>query len=305
LTESADESFVQRTEVLYNPDEIIKIVLEQTSNIKDNLDACVDANGPSMFVIPNHPLTKSWIDLKNRGVRMRFISEITKDNLQYCKELMKIAELRHLDNVKGNFGISDEIIYTGGTDTIESGPPPQLIISTVKSFVEQQQYFFEMLWNKAIPAEQRIREIEEGIEPEFIETISSPQDILQLQEKLVNSAEQEMLIIFPTANTFHRHENSGIIQLLLKQQGEQQHRYYSTRPELTIKIMTPADYRIKDTVLQLKEKFKQNIDIQYIQQSFETTASILLVDKKYSLSVKVRDDRDNIPFINWISNLLK
>jgi two-component system, OmpR family, sensor histidine kinase VicK len=59
--------------------------------------------------------------------------------------------------------------------------------------------------------------------------------------------------------------------------------------------MTPADYRIKDTVLQLKEKFKQNIDIQYIQQSFETTASILLVDKKYSLSVEVRDDRDDIP----------
>jgi two-component system sensor histidine kinase VicK len=160
MTEFADESFVQRTEVLYNPDEIIKRVLEQTSNIKDNLDACVDVNGPSMFVIPNHPLTKSWIDLKNRGVRMRFISEITKHNLQYCKELMKIAELRHLDNVKGNFGISDKIIYTGGTDTIESGPPPQLIISTVKSFVEQQQYFFEMLWNKAIPAEQRIRQIE-------------------------------------------------------------------------------------------------------------------------------------------------
>ena len=293
MTEFANESFVQRTEVLYNPDEIIKKVLEQTSNIKDNLDACVDVNGPSMFVIPNHLLTKSWIDLKNRGVRMRFISEITKDNLQYCKELMKIAELRHLDNVKGNFGISDKIIYTGGTDTIESGPPPQLIISTVKSFVEQQQYFFEMLWNKAIPAEQRIRQIEEGIEPEFIETISNPQDILQLQEKLVDSAEQEMLIIFPTANTFHRHENSGIIQLLLKQKEEQWQYRHITRPELKVNIMTPADYRIKDTVLQLKEKFKQNIDIQYIQQSFETTASILLVDKKYSLSIEVRDDRDD------------
>jgi hypothetical protein len=198
---------------------------------------------------------------------------------------MKIGEIRHLDEVKGNFGIGDKRVYHGGTDTIKSGPPPQLVVSTVKSFVEQQQYFFDMLWNKAIPAEQKIREIEEGIIPDFIETINNPQDIQQLEAKLVNSAEQEILIIFPTANTFHRQENSGLIQLL-KQLG-----HHLIKPELTIKIMTPTDYRIKDTVLQLKEKFKQNVDIQYIQQSFETTtASILVVDRKYSLSIEVRDD---------------
>jgi hypothetical protein len=31
----------------------------------------------------------------NRGVRIRLISEITRENIQYCKELMKIfTELR-------------------------------------------------------------------------------------------------------------------------------------------------------------------------------------------------------------------
>jgi hypothetical protein len=39
----------------------------------------------------------------------------------------------------------------------------QQSISTVKSFVEQQQYFFDMLWNKSIPLKQRIKEIEEGL----------------------------------------------------------------------------------------------------------------------------------------------
>jgi hypothetical protein len=53
---------------------------------------------------------------------------------------MKNAEVRHLDEVKGNFGVGDKRVYHGGADNIKSGPPPQLIVSTVKSFVEQQQY---------------------------------------------------------------------------------------------------------------------------------------------------------------------
>jgi two-component system, OmpR family, sensor histidine kinase VicK len=36
--------------------------------------------------------------------------------------------------------------------------------------IQQQQYVFEILWNKATPAEQRIKEIEEGIE--HVETVA-------------------------------------------------------------------------------------------------------------------------------------
>jgi hypothetical protein len=34
-----------------------------------------------------------------------------------------------------------------------------------------------MLWKKSIPAEQKIKELEEGIEPEVIETIRDPTEI--------------------------------------------------------------------------------------------------------------------------------
>jgi hypothetical protein len=54
--------------------------------------------------------------------------------------------------------------------------------------------------------------------------------------------------------------------------------------------MTPADYRIRDVVKRLNEQHHQNMQIQYIQQSSETTASILIIDRKFSLSVEVRDD---------------
>jgi len=54
------------------------------------------------------PIKKAFLDAKNRGVHLRYLTEITKDNLPYCKELMEIVhELRHLDGIKGNFMVSE------------------------------------------------------------------------------------------------------------------------------------------------------------------------------------------------------
>ena len=142
----------EKTEVIYGIDNIINLTLEQWSNIKHYADVCTDYNGPSMFVIPNHPITQAYRQLKDRGINLRFISEITKDNIPYCKELMKICELRHLDEIKGNFGLGDGLYYRASAKTTESSPPSLFISSTLRAFVEQQQYFFDMLWKKAIPA---------------------------------------------------------------------------------------------------------------------------------------------------------
>jgi two-component system sensor histidine kinase VicK len=122
---SDGHSFVgEKTEVLYDPDEIVRKTVDACYAIEHTVDGCVDLNGPSIFVIPNHPVTKAYVDMKNRGVRIRFISEITKENIQYCKELMKVVtELRHLDEVKGNFGVADRKVYHASATGIKSAPP--------------------------------------------------------------------------------------------------------------------------------------------------------------------------------------
>lgn len=154
-------------------------------------------------------------------------------------------------------------------------------------FVKRQQYFFDTLWSKAIPADQKIKELEERIVPDFIEIISNPEEIQDMEMNLVKSANSELLIIFPTSNTFHRQEYTGIIEHLLFNDNNQQQQ---PAREVKIRIMTPANYRIKYTTQKLKEKYKQNIDIPYIQQSLENTASILIIDRKLSLVVEVRED---------------
>ncbi|MGC1131757.1 MAG: hypothetical protein WA941_02950, partial [Nitrososphaeraceae archaeon] len=109
---SKSEDIEEKTEVIYGADNIINDTLERLSAAKESVDNCIDSTAPSMFVVPNHPVTRAFRDLKKRGIRLRFIAEITKDNIGYCKELMKIcSELRHLDEVKGNFGLVDGIYY--------------------------------------------------------------------------------------------------------------------------------------------------------------------------------------------------
>ncbi len=39
----------------------------------------------------------------------------------------------------------------------------------MKEVIEQHKYIFETLWEKSIPALQKIREIEEGLQPDVIE----------------------------------------------------------------------------------------------------------------------------------------
>jgi two-component system, OmpR family, sensor histidine kinase VicK len=162
-------------EVLHGQENIIKTTLIGFQDIEKQLDGCFDHTGPSaIFADEEGTIWNALLGLMRRGIKLRYLTQITKDNISYCKEMAKERlEVRHLDGVKGNFGISDRrdcMIYAIQK---EGHPPTQIIFTNVKSFVEQQQYFFDMLWNKAIPSDQKIREIEEGIVPEFIHTIET------------------------------------------------------------------------------------------------------------------------------------
>lgn len=59
-------------------------------------------------------------------------------------------ELRHLDGIKGNFLVSETEYLGIGAALDETKPVQQLVYSNIKTIVEQQQYIFDTLWNKAL-----------------------------------------------------------------------------------------------------------------------------------------------------------
>jgi two-component system, OmpR family, sensor histidine kinase VicK len=414
------------------------------SNTRGRIDTCMDYT--MHLAIGTEHIKKAFLDAKSRGARLRYVTEITIDNISYCKVLIKIVdELKHLEGMKGNFMIS-ESEYLAPVRLEEEGKIAlQLIYSNVDQIVEQHQYMFETLWNKAIPSEQRIREIDEGVQPvrtriledqdqiineirrfnykqtrlsvcsefggmqmsykylfdsyvnildkyqkgegegirwivninkenldlvkvflkagiqirhvknmppmnfgvsdigmaatiekmeggkmsqtflisneplyinhfnslfeeiwkngidanvrikaieegvdsEEIEIVQGPVEIQKRAFSLIQGAKEEILVMFSTANAFHRLEQAGGIQLL-KEAAMQR--------GVKIRILTPEDELILESarkLMMLQQESHQpheDIGIKYIQPQLQTKVSILIVDKKYSLGIDLKDD---------------
>jgi hypothetical protein len=161
--EARDNNVRERTEVLYGTDNVINNELRFFSETKIRIDTCMDSTRPAL-AIGTEAIRKSFVEAKRKGVQLRYLTEITNENLPYCKEIMSMVdEVRHLDGIKGNFMISESEYLAPITSRDKIKPADTIIFSNVKEIVEHQQYVFHTFWDKAIPAEQKIREIEEGI----------------------------------------------------------------------------------------------------------------------------------------------
>jgi len=99
-----------------------------------------------------------------------------------------VNELHHLDGIKGNFMISESEYLAPATSHEKTKPASLIIYSSVKEIVEHQQYVFETLWTKSAPAEQRIREIEEGVLPFKTKILEDENEIINEIIRLNNSA---------------------------------------------------------------------------------------------------------------------
>jgi len=233
------------------------------------------------LAIEMESIRKSFVKVRNKSVKLRYLTEITNDNLSSCKEIMKIVdELRHLDGIKGNFMISERE-YLAPTTSHEKAQPASLIIfSNINELVEHQQYVFDSLWNRAIPAELRIREIEEGADRTNIEVIPNSDRTRKIYLDLVSTAEREIMLMFPTTNAFIRQEKIGAIELCKE-----------TIKELNIKvrILMPAHTSTEQLVQNLREQHR-NIEVRYTEQTSGTQATFLAIDRKASLVMEIRDD---------------
>jgi two-component system sensor histidine kinase VicK len=211
---------IERTEVLHGSEKVMNTVSQFLSKA-NSINSCGDYKAPSL-VFEIEEYKKLMNSLKEKRIRLRYVTDITKDNFKYCKEMMKFAdEVRHLDGLKANFSVSEtEYLASASLSQQQKQQPTQqvqqVIYSNVKDIVEQQKYVFESFWNKAMPAEQRIREIEEGIEPEFYEVIVDRENATQILVDLAKSLKKEALFLLPNDKSIVRIDKIGIIDYLIK-----------------------------------------------------------------------------------------
>jgi hypothetical protein len=85
---------VGRIELLRNTDSIIHTYIQAIHNTKGKWNYCADIKSLSVaFAI--EPIKKALLDAKEtREITLRFVTEITRDNIPHCKEIMKSPSSR-------------------------------------------------------------------------------------------------------------------------------------------------------------------------------------------------------------------
>jgi two-component system sensor histidine kinase VicK len=203
----------ERIDVLQHFQQVTDSLIAFLRNAKESIEVCVDP--ASVFVIVSFPpYLQGCLDAKQRGVAIKIVTEITTENVDYCKQMMKFAEVRHIDGIKGNFGVT-EIEYIASAILQKEEPATQIIYSNAREVIEQQRYIFRSFWNKAIPAKQRIKEIEEGIEAEFVEVITDGIKAANLMVDFAKSVREEAQLILSQPKTMEQAGKLGMLDHLI------------------------------------------------------------------------------------------
>lgn len=246
------------------------------------LDICEQATGTLELVTLDSVKNMIADAAKGRSIRVRFITEINAEDILACEELMNIAEVRHLDGVKGGFVVTEGEYFAS---TMFEDSSAQAIHSDVKPIVEHQQYLFETLWGIAVPAKERLQELREGTLHSRIEVIHNPTEIQRMFLELVGSARTEVLFLFPTPNAFRREETLGVIDTLEAKAAS----------GVRIRVLLPADERLERRIRERRSGSMTHIDYRTIQRPMvHGTVTILIVDGQISFVLEQKNDAQEI-----------
>lgn len=204
----------ERIDILQHFHQVTDSLLGFLRNAKESIEVCIEP--ASVFVLASFaPYLHGCLDAKRRGVAIKIVTEITPENVGYCKQIMKFAELRHIAGIKGNFGVTETEYITSAILQKEE-PATQMIYTNAREVIEQQRYIFRSFWNRAIPANLRIKEIEEGIAPEFVEVITDGIKVANLMVDFAKSVKKEAQVILSQPKSMEQAGNLGLLEHLVQ-----------------------------------------------------------------------------------------
>jgi signal transduction histidine kinase len=282
-----------RTTILKSQDEIVEQIRNLNSTA-DHLSICSSLGGMQMSytnffdtyrnIVDKFRKKKEEEEQKEEFNKLRWIINVDKDSLNLVKIFLDLGfQIRHVKNMLPiNFGVSDkEVALT--IENMEGGKmSSSFLISNEPLYVNHFNALFEQAWKNAIDATERIKDIEAGVDLADIEVISRSSRAQKLYQDIVKSASKEILWIFPTTNAFLRQDKIGAIPLAIQAAIER---------NVKVKILVPANKLIEEKVQQLKQDcISCQIYAKYIEQMSETMATILVVDRKHSLVMELKDD---------------
>ena len=294
-------SVLKDIKVLRNVDEIVK-------KGKDVLDTSVDFSAclkPSGLQL----IRNNYFDTVEKVVKkirngdhdeIRIVTSVNRENVELVGAFLKIGvQIRHVKNLPPiDFSLSDkEILATiQKSDYGEMGQ--NLLSSNETAYIDHFSSVFDELWKNGIEAQSRINAIEEGVDSEDIEIIQNPAEIHNLEYNLVNSANDEILLIFASSKALQPEEdktkNTGLIELLKEAVRQRGVRVRIVAPneafhEQSLKLLV-EEVETKEKVSRKNDKKEELVTIRYVEPHLQTKVSVLVVDRKYSLAIEQKEE---------------
>jgi two-component system, OmpR family, sensor histidine kinase VicK len=282
-------NYFEKTKILYGSHRVINMAIQFASNAEVKIDACVDYTRPSL-ILQIKEIKKAFYDAKERGIKLRYITEITADNVSFCKELSSTIadELRHLDGIKGNFYVSEREYIAPAALHQKDKPSSQIIHSNMREMVEEQQYIFDTLWNKSISAEDKIKEIEHEIEPDYFRIINDNDEATNILIDFAINAQKEILLLLPNDKALTRMDRLGILNYLIDKCNEQIKDKEEGEDIIQVKIICPISDINLDIVNRILQNTSASNSIRIVNGN-NSSSGIIIVDNKKFLKAELRE----------------
>jgi hypothetical protein len=115
----------------------------------------------------------------------------------------------------------------------------------------------------------------------FIDTIRDPNEVQSIIAKPISSAIEEIMLTFPTVNTFNRFQKEKMLDLLKNE---------AANNGIKIRILVDRGIKRKEDEIRQLTKECPNINIQYLNPSAKTQVITIIADRELSLVMELKND---------------
>jgi Signal transduction histidine kinase len=280
---SSPSSYHEKAQIIGDEKQADATIADVIRNAKKYVNICGDSALPKFTL--SETIRKGSQQAKRKGVKIRYITEITKDNLSYCKEIMKIAEVRHLNKIVGNFVTSDReyLGQTSGHNFLS-----HLLYTDDDRMLEQHNHIFQNLWNNATTQQDKISSLEVGIDLEEVRVLSDPLEIRSTYINLISSANFEISLIIATPKALQRNYRGGIITMLIEAAQKRNVNVNLIIPTYDKDIINEDFFRNES--LATNYKFRMKTIVPAIKETHMIKTTFLIIDRKSLFIIDVKDD---------------
>ena len=185
-----------KTEVVRGTEAVMAAMARALERATGTIRTYAEPSAPK-FLYETEGYRKLLSAAKSRRVKLKYITEITKGNAEYCRRMMVelSAELRHVDGLRGSFTVTDTDWVATTSGIAEDQQIPEMICSNMPQIVHRNIYLFDNLWERAIPADIRLAALEKGEQLGETKLTFSTREILDSADGFVDSMRDEALVI--------------------------------------------------------------------------------------------------------------